>query len=40
MTEALASSPRTPVRGVGNDFFANFTIVADRVGGKMTFVKN
>ncbi len=25
---------------VGYDFFANFTIVVDRVGGKMTFVKN
>ena len=25
---------------VGHDFFANFTIVVDRLGGKMTFVKN
>ena len=25
---------------IGYDFFANFTVVVDRVGGKMTFVKN
>ena len=25
---------------IGYDFFANFTIVVDRVGGKMTFIKN
>ena len=24
----------------GYDFFANFTLVVDRVGGKVTFVKN
>ena len=30
-----------PPEGViGYDFFANFTIVVDRLGGKMTFVKN
>ena len=30
-----------PNQGViGYDFFANFTIVVDRLGGKMTFVKN
>ena len=40
MTEALASSSRTTVWSVGNDFFANFAAVVDRLGGKMTFVKN
>lgn len=25
---------------IGYDFFANFTLVVDRLGGKMTFVKN
>ena len=25
---------------IGYDFFANFTLVADRIGGKMTFIKN
>ena len=30
-----------PSEGViGYDFFANFTVVVDRVGGKMTFVKH
>ena len=30
-----------PPEGViGYDFFANFTLVVDRVGGKMTFVRN
>ena len=30
-----------PPEGViGYDFFANFTLVVDRVGGKMTFIKN
>lgn len=30
-----------PPEGViGYDFFANFTIIVDRVGGKMTFIKN
>ena len=30
-----------PPEGViGYDFFANFTLVVDRVGGKLTFVKN
>jgi hypothetical protein len=30
-----------PPEGViGYDFFANFTIVVDRLGGKMTFAKN
>ena len=30
-----------PPEGViGYDFFANFTVVVDRIGGKMTFVKN
>jgi hypothetical protein len=30
-----------PDQGViGYDFFANFTLVVDRLGGKMTFVKN
>ena len=30
-----------PPEGViGYDFFANFTVVVDRVGGKMTFVKH
>ena len=30
-----------PPEGViGYDFFANFTLVVDRVGGKMNFVKN
>ena len=30
-----------PPEGViGYDFFANFTLVVDRLGGKMTFVKN
>ena len=33
-----AAVPREGV--IGYDFFANFTIVVDRVGGKMTFVKN
>ena len=29
-----------PPEGViGYDFFANFTLVVDRVGGEMTFVK-
>ena len=32
---------RVCVEGViGYDFFANFTLVVDRVGGEMTFVKN
>ena len=37
-----ASMPAyVPPEGViGYDFFANFTIAADRVGGKMTFVNN
>ena len=25
---------------LGYDFFNNFTVVVDRLGGKMTFVKN
>ena len=25
---------------IGHDFFANFTVVGDRLGGKMTFIKN
>ncbi len=25
---------------IGYDFFANFTVVVDRVGGKMTFIKS
>lgn len=25
---------------IGYDFFANFTLVVDRVGGKVSFVKN
>ena len=25
---------------IGYDFFANFTLVVDRFGGKMSFVKN
>ena len=25
---------------IGYDFFTNFTLVVDRLGGKMTFVKN
>ena len=29
-----------PAGVIGYDFFANFTLVVDRVGGKMTFVKN
>ena len=30
-----------PPEGViGYDFFANFTLVVDRIGGKMTFIKN
>ena len=29
MKEALATSPRTPVWSVGNDFFNNFTFVVD-----------
>lgn len=30
-----------PSEGViGYDFFANFTLVVDRVGGKMSFVRN
>ena len=29
-----------PEGAIGYDFFANFTIVVDRVGGKMSFVKN
>ena len=32
---------RVCVEGViGYDFFANFTLVVDRVGGKMNFVRN
>ena len=42
MTEAFVfDPPAVPREGViGYDFFANFTIAADRVGGKMTYVKN
>ena len=40
MTEALASSSHTPVRSVRNDFLDNFTVIVDRFGGKMTFVKD
>ena len=30
-----------PPEGViGSDFFANFTLVVDRLGGKVTFIKN
>ena len=29
-----------PESVIGYDFFANFTLVVDRVGGKMSFVKN
>ena len=25
---------------IGYDFFGNFTLVIDRLGGKMTFIKN
>ena len=42
MTEAFVFElPAVPGKGViGYDFFANFTIVVDRLGGKMTFVEN
>ena len=29
-----------PAGVIGYDFFANFTLVVDRVGGKVSFVKN
>ena len=29
-----------PIGVIGYDFFANFTIIVDRLGGKMTFIKN
>ena len=38
-TQAMNKS--VPPEGViGYDFFANFTLVVDSVGGKMTFIKN
>ena len=37
----IISGNAVPPEGViGYDFFANFTIVVGRVGGKMTFVNN
>ena len=37
----IVSGNAVPPAGViGYDFFANFTLVVDRVGGKMSFVKN
>ena len=42
MTEAFVFElPAVSGKGViGYDFFANFTVVVDRLVGKMTFVKN
>ena len=36
---ALPASTRNKMT-IGFDFFNNFTVVVDRLGGKMTFVKN
>ena len=37
----IISGNAVPPEGViGYDFFANFTLVADRVGGKMSIVSN
>ena len=37
----IVSGNAVPPTGViGYDFFANFTIIVDRLGGKMTFIKN
>ena len=37
----IISGNAVPPEGViGYDFFANFTVVVDRLGGKMTFVNN
>ena len=37
----IVSGNAVPPTGViGYDFFANFTIAADRVGGKMSVVKS
>jgi len=37
----IVSGTAVPPTGViGYDFFNNFTLVIDRVGGKMTFVNN
>ena len=39
--DAKDNPAMVPPEGViGYDFFANFTVVVDRAGGKMTFVKN
>jgi hypothetical protein len=34
MKEVLTSSPRIPVRSAGYYFFANFTVVVDRLGSR------
>ena len=37
----IVSGNAVPPTGViGYDFFSNFTLVVDRVGGKLSFVKN
>ena len=39
--DAKDNHAMVPPEGViGYDFFANFTIVVDRLGGKMSFVSN
>ena len=39
MTESFASSPCTHECSAGNAFFDSLTIVVDRLGGKITFIK-
>ena len=36
----LSGNAVPPAGVIGYDFFANFTLVVDSVGGKMTFIKN
>ena len=40
MKDALVSSQRIPFLSDVSNIFANFTVVVDRRGGKMTFFKN
>ena len=39
--QCIVSGNAVPPEGViGYDFFRNFTLVIDRLGGKLSFVKN
>ncbi len=36
----LGGGVTVPARRIGYDFFANFTLLVDRLGGEMTIFKN